>query len=69
MYYPHPNQAKRGQDMSSELEFNRERMKLENSLALQSRDPERAAAHQRLAAEYAKRVEFLSRGPARGMQG
>lgn len=55
--------------MSSELEFNRERMELENSLALQSRDPERAAAHQRLAAEYARRVEFLSKGSSRAKHG
>ena len=54
--------------MSSELEFYRDRMKLENSLALQAHDPERVAAHQRLAAEYAKRVDFLSKGSARAMQ-
>lgn len=61
-------QAQRGQIMSSELEFYRDRMKLENSLALQSHDPERVATHQRLAAEYARRVDFLSKGSSRGMQ-
>lgn len=51
--------------MSSELEFYRSRMNLENSLALQSHDPERCAIHQRRAAAYAKRVEFLSKASPR----